>query len=150
MNNAKKTWGILKNILNPKRNSQSFPKQININQQDGVKTELTDKKDIADAFNSFFTTVAANLVKKINKPQRLYDRGKKFTDYVTPNRSSCFRFQSTNSKQVEKLLCKLDDTKAIGMDYLHTTTIVDAADLLAPMISHIFNLCVNVAFFQVN
>eukprot|EP00732_Lithocolla_globosa_P002292 Lithocolla_globosa_v1_NODE_1459_length_2559_cov_27.905351.p1 type:complete len:640 gc:universal NODE_1459_length_2559_cov_27.905351:511-2430(+) len=146
-NNANKTWGIIKNILNPSRKSQSHPKQINSTGHDGTKIKLTGEKEIANEFNNFFTSVASKLVEKIQaKKPRQFERGTKFTDYLTPNLNSCFRFQKTTPK-VEELLNKLDKGKSVGVDHIHPRTIIDAADILAPLISHVFNLCIKIGVF---
>eukprot|EP00732_Lithocolla_globosa_P005511 Lithocolla_globosa_v1_NODE_5747_length_1190_cov_17.937500.p1 type:complete len:325 gc:universal NODE_5747_length_1190_cov_17.937500:982-8(-) len=66
------------------------------------------------------------------------------------NNKTPFRFQQTTPQQCEQLLKKLDKNKAIGVDLVHTLTIIDSADILAPYISHIFNLCIKCGIFPQN
>jgi hypothetical protein len=75
------------------------------------------------------------------------EKGKTIREYVKENKNSCIRFTQTNAKEVEKILRHFDIKKAIGLDQLHTQTIVDAADILAPFIAHIFNLSIKAGVF---
>eukprot|EP00732_Lithocolla_globosa_P001078 Lithocolla_globosa_v1_NODE_479_length_3945_cov_27.737018.p1 type:complete len:374 gc:universal NODE_479_length_3945_cov_27.737018:834-1955(+) len=75
LENSRKTWSVIKNILRKSR-SQSFPKQINIQLEDGTINTITEKKEIANSFNKFFTTVVTNqrwgkyLIQRICKTQQ--------------------------------------------------------------------------------
>ena len=52
----KGTWAIIKGILNRTQPSTHFPDYFNINGQ-----KITDKKVIANEFNTFFTNIGANI-----------------------------------------------------------------------------------------
>eukprot|EP00732_Lithocolla_globosa_P000859 Lithocolla_globosa_v1_NODE_337_length_4409_cov_50.992421.p1 type:complete len:855 gc:universal NODE_337_length_4409_cov_50.992421:3132-568(-) len=148
IHNAKKTWSIISNILTNCNNKQSFPKKINVKQDDGSEKIVTDKKEIANTFNTFFTTVASNLVKKIKEQQELENGTKiSFKEYVKRNTTSSFQFTKTNNNTVKNLLQKLDVSKAIGVDHIHTITLVDSADIIAQYITYIFNLCLKHGVF---
>eukprot|EP00732_Lithocolla_globosa_P002349 Lithocolla_globosa_v1_NODE_1521_length_2514_cov_56.965041.p1 type:complete len:317 gc:universal NODE_1521_length_2514_cov_56.965041:1174-2124(+) len=121
IDNAKKTWGIIKNILNNKREACT-PKQIVIKStQENNKQEevIKNKKEIANHFNAYFTTVAAKLVEKISskpKPTKL------LKDYIKKNESCCLRFTKVSAKDVMKKLNQLNTKKAIGLDETHSNT----------------------------
>eukprot|EP00732_Lithocolla_globosa_P001522 Lithocolla_globosa_v1_NODE_773_length_3298_cov_177.812828.p1 type:complete len:313 gc:universal NODE_773_length_3298_cov_177.812828:1987-1049(-) len=96
--NQKKTWGIIKNILRT-NNSKTYPKQLNIKQEDGTETIVTGKKEIENSFNNFFTTEAAKLVKNIKeKPPDKQEEKITFAQYVKQNTSTCFSFSRAPHK----------------------------------------------------
>ena len=55
-NNIKKTWSIIKEIINETTMTEQFPNSFKI---DG--TTVTDKTDIANQFNLFFTNIGPKL-----------------------------------------------------------------------------------------
>ena len=64
-NNAKKIWGVMKELIGKARNTESsLPIKLVIE-----KKEVTEIKDIAKKFNNFFTNVGPNLAKKVPKFQ---------------------------------------------------------------------------------
>ena len=61
-NNAKKIWGVMKELIGKIRNTESsLPKTFFIEKN----KYITEIKDIAEEFNDFFTNVGPNLVKKV-------------------------------------------------------------------------------------
>ena len=60
-NNIKNTWKIMKVIIGKSKvYNDNFPKILNID-----KKEITDKKTIAEEFNSYFINVGSKLATKI-------------------------------------------------------------------------------------
>ena len=60
-NNIKNTWKIMKSITGKSRVlNDSFPKSLTI-----ANEEITDKKSIAEKFNSFFVNTGTNLAAKV-------------------------------------------------------------------------------------
>ena len=60
-NNIKNTWKIMKVIIGKSKvYNDNFPKSLNID-----KKEITDKKTIAEKFNSYFINVGSKLTAKI-------------------------------------------------------------------------------------
>ena len=51
----KNTWGVITNILKKNRENKSFPHYFKINGKN-----ITNKTDIADSFNNFFTNIGLN------------------------------------------------------------------------------------------
>ena len=61
-NDIKNTWKIMKSIIGKSRaQNDSFPKSLIIDNE-----EITDKKSIAEKFNSFFVNTGTNLAAKIH------------------------------------------------------------------------------------
>eukprot|EP00732_Lithocolla_globosa_P001166 Lithocolla_globosa_v1_NODE_538_length_3793_cov_198.788235.p1 type:complete len:860 gc:universal NODE_538_length_3793_cov_198.788235:2774-195(-) len=146
LSNSKKTWEIIKNILQNRR-TQKIPKQVIVS-KDNKNIIINNQKEVANEFNKFFTTVASELVNKIKNSQGdKPPKSKTFRDYIDKNSSTCFRFNRTTSKAIEKLLKQLDPTKAIGTDRIHTITLIDGAETIAPYICFIFNLSIRTGSF---
>ena len=58
----KKTWSIINDILHKNKQNTKLPVYF----KHGEK-KISDKKDIADKFNAFFTNIGKNLQKKLKK-----------------------------------------------------------------------------------
>ena len=61
-NNAKKTWGVLKQLIGKVHNTESsLPKKLVFD-----KKEITEIKGVAEKFNNVFTNFGPNLAEKIH------------------------------------------------------------------------------------
>ena len=66
-NNIKNIWKTVNSIIEKFRvQNDSFPKSLNI-----VNEEITDKKSIAEKFNSFFVNTDTNILKNLFKANHL-------------------------------------------------------------------------------
>ena len=61
--NIRKLWVGINQIINKNNNSSNVPVCIEIDIEGNVKT-VTNPKEIANAFNSHYTTVADKILKK--------------------------------------------------------------------------------------
>ena len=100
-----------------------------------------DHRKVSDKFNTFYTTVAAELVKKLHK--RVRDLGESFVfnfyslKGVKPND---FGFSLVTENQVFKYLIRLNSNKATGLDGIPSKFVKDAAPIIAYPLCHIINL----------
>ena len=69
----KNTWKTINTLLCTRKNSKCFPEFFNIN---GAR--ITDKQQIADEFNKYFTNIGPSLANEITSPN-----DKSYTDYLT-------------------------------------------------------------------
>ena len=99
INNSKKTWSQINNILHRKStNTKNF--LLNNNGQ-----LLDDPKKIANKFNHYFTNIAENLSKQIKNPNT------KFQDYLNnPNMHSLF-LKETTPREIDLFISNLDQNK---------------------------------------
>ena len=58
---SKKTWGTISEIMNKRRNKTKYPPFFEV---DGKK--ISEKKDIANEFNSYFSSIGQKLANEIN------------------------------------------------------------------------------------
>ena len=83
--NVKETWKILNNAINKSYNKPTYPKCFIKNNK-----LISNKKNIANGFNNFFTNVGPNLAKNISLPENdatLYDyleRKEEHTMFLSP------------------------------------------------------------------
>lgn len=103
--------------------------------------EVNKKEDIANHFNSYFTSVAHKLVEKLPPrpgfygPEHIQDFYPKLG--VTPN---SFSFNLVSVEKISDMLKGLNTAKATGLDNISARFLKDASDLIAPYIAHIVNL----------
>ena len=69
--NSKKTWDVIKTVINQKKKSCVFPEFF----VDGCL--VSEPKIIADKFNDYFSNIGSNLAKKIPSASR------SFKDFLT-------------------------------------------------------------------
>ena len=105
-NDSQKTWRTISEIINKNRSKTKYPPFFEIN---GHK--VTDKKDIANEFNTYFSTIGQKLADDINT------EGLPSTDSYLGNRpNSRFNFEPTTSERVLKILNDLPPKKSSGND----------------------------------
>lgn len=129
-NNLKKSWTVLKEIIN-KQSSSSYPDSFDI---DNVPT--SDFNQIVNKFNQYFVNVGPNLASNI--PQ-----SNTSPDFYLKNRTSNSLFlKPVVEKEVKSVINQLKNSAA-GYDSV-CPSIVKAyiAPILKPL-THVFNLCIN-------
>ena len=125
-------WNIIKTIMN-KRNNQNKIVAININDQ------LTNNPDIiANSFNSFFSSVAENIIKKCP--------GSSFTlDPITYLNSNIIKPQSLlqlnliSSHETENLIQSLKSKDSHGHDEISTRILKICTPYIVSPLTFIFN-----------
>ena len=104
----KKTWDMIKEILNKSRTNNFLPNYFVIN-----GSPITDKTTIANEFNKYFVNIGPNLASNIDSPI-----DKSFTDYLkTPNINS-FHFKLVTENDIKDIIKKLKDKSSSGHDKL--------------------------------
>jgi len=124
----KASWKLLNSLLSNKPKSNSIP-SINI---DGK--EISDKREIAETFNEYFSTIGSNLAKQV--PPTIYKQYIKCTKHR-------FSLLPVSSALVQDLISSLDTKKSIGVDNIPAQILKDTCDIIAPQLTFIFNLCIN-------
>ena len=97
INDIKGTWNEIKKILNKNRKTSKYPKMFVSN---GV--EYSDPKQIADAFNTFFTGIGPKLAQAINT-----DGKPSHVTYLGERSQSNFLFNFTDTEKVRKIIGNL-------------------------------------------
>ena len=133
--NSKKTWSEINNILSRKRNMQN-----NYFLFENGKF-ISNRKQVANKFNHFFTNVAENLSKRIKNGNT------KFQDYLkNPNESSLF-LNETTPHEVHLLLQQIDSKKCADIYGISAKFLKLAGHVLTEILSTIFNRCIQEGIF---
>ena len=102
-------------------------------------------------FNNYFTNVVSTLFDQLPASNGKYE-SEHFQDFyrslgVNSNR---FCFSEVSENNVLSILCKLNASKAIGLDLLSSRFSKDGARLIASPLTHIFNLSLSTGEIPVN
>ena len=131
LKNMKNTWSGIKGIVNLNKKNYSSITSLNYKGKN-----LTDDKDMANAFNEFFTLVGPNLDSEIPTCQR----PNSFTRYLSPRIPQSFFLSPTNPFEIKDIILNLDDSKASGSCPIPTRMIKIAANEISGPLSEICNL----------
>ena len=108
----KKYWDVINQQTGKHRQAFSSPKSI-LNDED---QDLTNEKDIANCFNSYFTSIGVKLASVFKSSAGNNQPQTKFTQ-VTNARISCtFSFLPLDKETLNKLFDNIDTRKATGLD----------------------------------
>ena len=133
--NPKSTWKLI-NELNS-RNASSYNTISNI--KVGEETIYTPKQ-IAETFNSHFTSVGENLASDI--PPSIVEPDV----YVVPAETT-FSMKSLTVYAVYKKLKAINERKAGGLDKIPCKLLKISAEIVAPSLTQIFNKTISTSIF---
>ena len=129
----KKTWSILKGIIN-KHRANRISSKFKVN---GKLT--TDKVSIANAFNDFYINVGPNLASKISSNGSPLD----FLNEPLPDNIS---LQKVEKEEVSKIVDKLKSSSS-GWDEIPSLVVKQTIDSTLEPLTHIFNLSLSSGIF---
>ena len=125
--NLRNSWGILKEVINKKKRSTVSSKFIVNN------SVITDKKSVANGFNTFFTNIGPTLAKNIPSTNL------SATNYIRQGRLKDSIFLNPTSEEIRNII-KLLKNGSSGWDEISAKIIkISCSPLLKPL-CHIFNL----------
>ena len=133
-NNLKKSWRILKEIINKKKQSKSCS-QFFIN---GAME--TDKHKIANGFNKFFVNIGPNLASKIPSDNRSP------TSYITQKIEEKMVLSPVVEKEVMELIKLLKDSSS-GWDEVSACVVKTTHCSFIKPLTHIMNLSITTGVF---
>ena len=139
-NNPRELWKLLNNQLSYGHKPKTKTSNINIKSE---QTLITDKQDVANHLNSFFTNMATTLVNKLPPHSGRFDNDHINSFYE--NLGVCkndFKLTTVTNEQVLNKLNALQQHKATGHDNIPAKFLKDSASTVAPFITHIVNLSI--------
>jgi endonuclease V-like protein UPF0215 family len=107
-NEGKKMWSILNDVLGKHKNKHNSIAYININ---GIKSY--NKRDIANEFCKYFSSVGATLANKIPKPNH------EFQYYVNNKIDKSIYLEPTNCEEIKKIITNLKNKTSHGHDKIN-------------------------------
>ena len=140
-NNTRELWKLLNNQLGCGKKLKTRYSNINLKSGDSI---ITDKEDVANHLNIFFSTIATKLVDLLGAASGKF--GIEHLKNFYAKRGVCtddFKLSSVTTDEVFKKLSILQPHKATGHDNIPPKFLRDSAETIAPIITHIINLSIN-------
>ncbi len=134
----KGTWKKIKEILNKSKNKNNFPSFF----RDESNNIITDKFEIANKFNTFFSSVGEKLAKSIKT-----FNNKSFKNYLKKSTLSCFKFHIINNSIIDKIIDGLAPKSSSGFDELSTKLLKSSKLVLLKSITLIVNQMISTGIF---
>jgi hypothetical protein len=132
--NMKKTWSVIKNVLSQSKSKNNI-KSILINNR-----EVTAEIDMAEEFNTYFTTVAAELESNI-PPSDICP-----LTNVSCNVPHSFFIYAVNVNEISNLILKLKKTSG-NINTLPVKILIKVRDILSPPIANLINKSFSAGIF---
>ena len=133
--NLKKTWQIMKDIINRRRKSSSPPEYFDLNGE-----YITDKNEISNGFNKFYVNVGPNLSKSLPNhnvnPMSYLKQRNCNSMFVTP----------TDETEIEEIVMSLKDSAA-GWDGMSAKILKQSVSYIKSPLSYVFNLSLSCGYF---
>ena len=136
---CKKTWQLI-NELRGKSKSQIKPSFI-IN-----GTLVEDRRTIANAFNTFFTSIASKMNAKLDN----FEDGipinaiPKFTEYMPSSTPSSMYMSHCTTEEVSEIISQLNNSKASDIS---ARILKKCSDIISPILSQFYNSFMDKAIF---
>ena len=127
VSNLKKSWSIIKEIINKKKGSNTTS-EFRIN-----GSIIDDKKMICEEFNKFYINVGPTLAEKIPTFNR------STTSYMPAANPESIYLKPVCLEELKKIISNLKDSSA-GWDDIQAKILKQTAHLYLPIIEHLINL----------
>ena len=128
-NNLRKIWIGIKEVISIKSKNQE---SINCILQ-GDKT-ISNPNEIANSFNTYFSTIADNLLK-----DRKFQGNKSFTDFLTNPLPNSFAFRPCDDMEIQLLISEMNINKSTGPNGIHTKILQMIKCIISQPLSNIYN-----------
>ena len=144
--NTKAIWQILRDV----QTTDTAPPNCKTSLLHVNGTDITEDNEVANAFNSFFTTISKKYFN--SQPQFDNDSLKSLEIYVSSKLMNETRFYipEVTNDFVFNYLNGLDTKKATGTDEISAHILRKSARCLTPSLTHIINLSIRKSIFPSN
>jgi hypothetical protein len=133
----KKTWCTINDIINNKKRKDNFQEYFELN-----GNKITNKKEIADQFNTFFVNLGPNLAEQINYPP-----GRSYKDYLNDPATQKFEFRTVSSETVIKVINSLKPKSSQSLDRISNKLLKYIKDEIAGPLTNIINQSIQQGIF---
>ena len=134
-NDMKKSWGIIKNIINKNQKPQT---QSRFKIGDNLIT--SDKNIICNKFNDFFVNIGPTLAKSIPKVD------KSPLSYMGNRLNESIYLEPVTEKEIKTLISALKDT-ATGFDDMNSLSLKISSEIVVKPLTNICNLSLTQGIF---
>lgn len=133
--NIKKSWSVIKEIIN-KKSSNSQPDKLEVNNQ-----TTSDTKQIVAKFNQYFTNIGPTLASKI--PSSNCDP----LTYIKHSNPKSIYLTNVNTKEVETLIKNLKTHSTPGWDEVPSSLLKNTYHSFIGPLTHALNLSLSQGIF---
>ena len=136
--NMRKTWEIIKQLLDKHHKQFEFPSTFTIN---GIN--ISDKKEIVQQFNNCLVTIGSKLAETISSKHQ----AKPFDSYLKDRCVSSFNFVPVTRDEVISVIHKFAPKKNARHDLISTNLLKEISPLIAEPLSLIINQSLSTGIF---
>ena len=133
--NSKKTWDVIKEVTGKKKANESFPNRIK-----DKGTDIYQKREIAEKFNSFYVNLGKNLAEKIEPCTKNFESYLKISPNEMPE-------HDLSLEELKKAFSSLKPNKSEGIDEIHVNIIKTIFEFIEEPLHFIFNLSLKQGIF---
>lgn len=138
-NNVKKTWDILKRLTSMKQSNNDNVKLLKI---------YDDPQSSINYINTYFASVGKTLAEQItNSMSGTTSITNDITKLVPSANAYSFAMLPTTLDEVSAILLNLKPNCSVGWDGIPTTVLRASKNVLVPVLTYVFNLCLASATF---
>ena len=134
--NSKQLWTVLKQAIGKGNNKSNFPHSFNIE-----NSTVSNKTEVADAFNKFFVNIGLNLSLNVPTSNRLYDT------YMPNHNVKSMFLTPVLALDILDVTRKLKPKTSYGADGISTKLLKKTIDKIVDPITYIINLTFNTGTF---
>ena len=136
-NDIRRTWKTINEILTKNQTKNKFQTVVNDN-----GSMITDKVNIANKFNVFFTNIGEKIAKGIN-----YDGNKNYGNYLNKDIHSSFTFMNIDEDVINKIIYNLPPKSSSGCDGISTKLLKVIAPVIIKPLTLLINQVLNTGTF---
>ena len=136
-NDIRRTWKTINEILTKNQTKNKFPTVFNDN-----GSMITDKVNIANKCNVFFTNIGEKIAKGIN-----YDGNKTYGHYLNKDIHSSFTFMNIDEDAINKIIYNLPPKSSSGCDGISTKLLKVIAPVIIKPLTLLINQVLNTGTF---
>ena len=136
-NDIRRTWKTINEILTKNQTKNKFPTVFNDN-----GSMITDKVNIANKFNVFFTNIGEKIANGIN-----YDGNKNYGHYLNKDIHSSFTFMNIDEDAINKIIYNLPPKSSSGCDGISTKLLKVIAPVIIKPLTLLINQVLNTGTF---
>ena len=127
-NNMKQTWKELKKIIKLKSNKHDLPDTIKVN-----NNTITDKRRIAEEFNSFFVNIGTSI-------SELIEPGHNYEQFMKPNINKSIYLTPTDPTEIITIANSMKPKTSSGNDNISNKLMISIIDYISEPVSYLVNL----------
>ena len=137
--NIKKTWDVIKSVINNPTSGEVFPMFIKKND-----VTISNQKEIIEEFNHFFVNIGKNLATDSDIP---YDS---YSDYFSKLPNLTFKFKLVTEDEVLKKISNIQPKSSCGFDGISTNFLKKYSNVLYKPLTIIINQSLITGIFPDN